>query len=118
MPYETKHYNMKTMNDFKGTKGELEISGNKIQVNPDDPMTTSTVAMMFGSMALPESQANAKLFANSKKALEALIKLRQEYEFSLRNQAGLWGNDTEQIRKWISENPVLKETDNVINESL
>lgn len=64
---------MKTMKDFKGTQGEFEIVGNKIQVNPDDPLETSTIAMMFGSMAMDENIANARLFANSKKVLEAAI---------------------------------------------
>lgn len=65
---------MKTMKDFKGTPGEFEIMGNKIQVDPDHPMNTITVAMMYGSMALEENHANARLFVNSKRVLEAAIK--------------------------------------------
>ena len=50
------------MKVFRGTQGEFEFMGNKIQVDPDHPMKTVTFAMIYGAMALEENHANARLF--------------------------------------------------------
>lgn len=109
---------MKTMEDFKGTKGNFEVNGNKIQVNPNNPMETSTVCMLFGSPSLPEAQANAKLFANSKNVLQAAIEARTELAKCLRYEAAKAASSFAQINDYVAEHPIYSKLDEVINASL
>ena len=57
--------------ELKITKGEWAINNKlAIQVNPNDPINTSTIAQVMGNDE--EAKANAKLIAASPDMLEAL----------------------------------------------
>lgn len=70
---------MKTLLDFKGTQGEFNIR----PVDDNDfcfeigESPTYAIAAIYVCKNASEAKANAKLFANSKKVLEALILVRE-----------------------------------------
>lgn len=56
--------------EFKGTKGEWINNVFNIQVNPNEPIKTSTVCRVYGNDE--ESIANAKLISAAPELLESL----------------------------------------------
>lgn len=62
------------MNDFKGTKGEFKTSLSTF-INQEIEVSGNVARACVIPYADEEGLANAKLFANSKKVLEALIEL-------------------------------------------
>jgi hypothetical protein len=79
---------MKTMKDFKGSQGNFELKrGNQIMVND------RIIARVQGDILLPtdlrlrQEESDAKLFAASKKLLEALIECQSEL-YSIHSQYG------------------------------
>jgi hypothetical protein len=80
------------MNKFKGTKGDFkEDLGIDLLGHNDELMqiivfskqvNTHSVAHVFG-LSQEEVMANAKLFANSKKMLEMLIKMKNKDEWDI-----------------------------------
>lgn len=64
--------------EFKGTKGEWINNVFNIQVNPNEPIKTSTVCRVYGNDE--ESIANAKLIAAAPEMLEVLNELKEQFK--------------------------------------
>lgn len=57
---------------FKGTKGELHIVNDKIEVRPDNPLHTETLFRSFGDPKSLETYSNLLLCSQSKEMAKAL----------------------------------------------
>lgn len=68
---------MKTINDFKGTKGEFRLNdsgtGLEILIKKDMLAAEIMIPFIFTSKDIEEAKANVKLFAASKDLLEACL---------------------------------------------
>jgi hypothetical protein len=111
---------MKTMNDFKGTQGEFKID--EYFINQDECIeiygTGSKIIARFlnhnfnSNITPEESEANAKLFAASRKLLEACILSHAELKYALNTMAQICGGIDQ------SNHSVLIKLEQAINEAL
>ena len=66
--------------ELKITKGEWVVNSKlSIQVNPNDPINTSTIAQVMGNDE--EAEANSKLIAAAPNLLEFIIRMANESNF-------------------------------------
>ncbi|QHB38783.1 hypothetical protein HWC89_gp22 [Flavobacterium phage vB_FspS_hemulen6-1] len=86
------------MNKFKGTKGDfkedlvIDLLGHNDELMQiivfSKQVNTHSVAHVFG-LTQEEVMANAKLFANSKKMLDMLIKMKNKDEWDIEDHFDL-----------------------------
>ncbi len=84
---------------------------------PEYVLVTNKNGCLYVGRKSGQEGADAKLIASAPELLKVLIKLKDEYSFSLRNQGGILGLTTEKTEKLMAENNLLKLANDVIKKA-